>query len=312
MQWSNYKTFEGENVMSNLDRDVHPDPIRIHKGWVLFGMLLGLFLAFLFFVALAHAGPGMVTVTTCNQVLTGPTTYQLLADLECDAVGIILDSATFLLNGHTIHCNYRVLGCVVLRGSRSRIENGTIDEDYHESLVLEGEGQHRVDNLTITPIDATVVVRSHRNRLTNVTAMSGMSPAFRIQGNGNLLVHLIATCPIVMFGGCVDVKGDTNRLEDLDVTLVDDFEPVPWGAVRVRGNKNEVRLSTLRNSQGPALIVEGTGNAVIANRLFGVVDAVDMAGCDQNRWRRNLLDTANPPCVMAQPGPETVADLEGN
>jgi len=203
-------------------------------------------------------------VTTCGQVLRGPRVYHLRQDLECDGRGIVLESTTLLLHGHTIHCSPRTLGCVTLTGAHAQIWNGTIDEDFHESLVLEGEGEHVVANVVVQPIDATVIVRSNDNRLFNVTATSGYNPAFRVLGNDNTLTHITAVCPLVVFGGCVHVEGADNTLVDLDVTVAEDFGPAPQGGIRVLGNDNTVRLSRIQNMDGPALVVMGRDNTLQA------------------------------------------------
>jgi hypothetical protein len=252
-----------------------------------------------------------VPVTTCGQTLRGPTRYVLPANLDCPwpGPGLTLDSASLDLRGFTLSCAFPNIGCLTLEGQGAEVVGGTIDGGSHESLVLEGAGSHRVMQVVLTPLDAAVLILSDHNRLRDVTATSGVHPAFLVQGNDNRLSQLVAVCPFIAGHGCIDVKGHGNRLEALDVTVTETQNAPPVslgaGAVQLTGNDNEVRLSTLRNTDGPAIIVDGHDNRLFANRLDGIPDAVDLSGgCTANHWKRNLFLTATGtlPCLLPLPG----------
>jgi hypothetical protein len=247
-----------------------------------------------------------VPVTTCGQTLRGPTRYVLPANLACpsQANALTLDSASLDLQGFTLSCAFPNIRCLTLDGQGAEVVGGTIDGGAHEALVLEGAGSHRVTQVVVTPLDAAVLILSDHNRLRDVTATSGVHPAFLVQGNDNRLSEIVAYCPLVVGRGCIDVRGHGNRLESLDVTVAEDTPEFQNGAVHLTGNDNEVRLSTLTNAEGAALVVNGRDNRLLANRLAGVPDALDLSGgCVANHWKRNLFLTATGtlPCLLPLP-----------
>ena len=265
--------------------------------------LLLLTLVSLLSAAPAHAGPP-VPVTACGQTLRGPTSYYLPANLTCASQGggLVLESATLDLRGLTIEC--RSVGCVTLRGSRAQVLNGTIDGWMHDALVLEGQGHHRVADVVIPGMEGMVIViRSNDNRLTRLTMTSGLQPAIAIDGHDNRVEQSVVACPVFWVGGCVDINGHGNRLDQLTVTVTDTLA-MRGSAVTMTGNDNEVRLSTLTNRDGPALVVDGRDNRLSANRLTGLPDARDLSGgCTANHWKRNILltQTAEPACLLTPP-----------
>jgi hypothetical protein len=258
----------------------------------------------------AWAAPPL-PVTACGQTLRGPALYYLPDHLACPSggTGLTLDSATLDLRGFTLSCAWPSTRCLTVQGRQAQVLHGTIDGGAHEALALEGAGSHRVTQVVVTPLDAAVLILSDNNSLREVTAESGVNPAFFLQGNDNRLSQIVAVCPFVAGNGCIEVKGHGNRLEDLDVTVTETQNAPPvWlgaGAVQLTGNDNEVRLSTLRNTDGPAIIVNGRDNRLLANRFDGIPDALDLSGgCTANTWKRNLFLTATGtlPCLLPLPG----------
>jgi len=258
-----------------------------------------------------------VPVTACGQTLRGPTSYYLTADLICTSQvsGLGLESATLDLRGFTLDC--RSVGCLTLRGTRSQVRNGTIRGFMHDALVLEGQGGHRVENISTGGVDGTILVSSNDNRLTRVSVTYAVGhPAIAIHGNDNRLEHSVIDCPGLWANGCVTIDGHGNRVEDVTVTArLTDFS-YPYPALLVQGNDNTIRLSTITNLDGPArldgpaLVVDGRDNRVLANRLSGLPDAIDLSGgCVANHWRRNLLltSTASPACLLQTPSDPSAA-----
>jgi hypothetical protein len=242
----------------------------------------------------------------CGDVLGPGGYFRLEQDLTCpDVRGALTlrDGAILDLNGHTVTCSTTVIGCVVLTGQGAQLWNGTVARALHNVIVLEGTGGHVVWNVTSNPpVDGNTLITSDHNWLINVKARGGTSPTFDIMGHNNRLIHSQAHCSSLSFDGCIAVLGDENYLIDNIVTVDTDTGAPPLGGhggISISGNKNWLLRNHVTNSDGPGIVVHGTGNNIQLNSVHSTtIDLADTNGdCTHNTWKHNFFKTSDPPCI---------------
>ena len=242
-------------------------------------------------ITLGSVPPTYADAINCGAVLGPGGRFQLEQDLTCPGVRgafTLRDGAVLDLNGHRVTCSNTTIGCVVLTGEGAQLRNGTVANALHELIVLEGTGGHTVRNVTSSPpIDGNIRITSDNNRLINVIARSGLSPAFSILGHNNRLTHSQAGCSIGI-PSCIAISGDGNHLSDNIVSADSGFR---GAGIDIAGHNNQLRRNHITNTSGPGIVVEETGNenhlsdniVSVASGFFG---GIDIAG-HNNRLRRN-------------------------
>jgi parallel beta-helix repeat protein len=243
-------------------------------------------------------------IINCGDVLGPGGFFQLGQDLDCSTGGFngptltVRDGAILDLNWHSVTCESEGFECITLTGSRARLLNGLVQRGLHVRIALKGSGRHTVRNVTSPVIDDNIVVESDNTRLINITAESGVHPAFRIGGNHNLLTGSIALCLDVT--GCIEVFGHENRLVDnfatsLATSIVEQF---PFAGFFVGGNNNQLRRNRAMHNQN-GIVVTGMGNDLTRNTAVeNSLDLRDQNGdCAHNTWTSNIFETSDPACI---------------
>jgi|RhiMetdeSRZDD1v2_1073273.scaffolds.fasta_scaffold426258_2 Right handed beta helix region len=252
-------------------------------------------------LAVASVAYGEDTFVPCPGGPSKGGQMTLTADLVCTGSTLMLDSAQVNLNGHAVICPPPDRRCVQMTGKGSVLGNGTVRGQL-ETLALEGEGHHLVLNLNVTPSDGAILVTTSHNTMVNVRATSSNSPGLRVMGSHNILVGITAICPVVVAGGCLDLVGEHNVVSGSAIWVSEDDLLGFNGALRVTGDHNVVRSSYVTNADGPAVVIEAGSelNLIERNVLTGAtVDARDLTGdCVSNTWRGNVLDSAEPSCLL--------------
>jgi hypothetical protein len=251
-------------------------------------------------VGLGSAPPAHAQDIPCGSVLGPGGRYRLQGHLECPETGVtIQDGALLDLNGYMITCGSGP--CVLLTGEGARLRNGVVDGGDHESIVLAGTGGHTVRNITSTFVDFNIWVRSDRNVLINVVALSAYSPAIYFEGNRNRLEDSTAECSHTDEDsfGCLTVDGNQNRLTGNIAANASGHKIVVAGDRNVLlGNRALYPLDG-PSDQYAGIVVSGTGNRLESNTaLDNRIDLVDTHGdCAHNTWGRNSFRTSDPACI---------------
>lgn len=122
---------------------------------------------------------------SCGDTIGPGVSYRLTADVgPCNAgAGLIIDCARFNIAGH------RFVGggvaSVVLRGTGSRLGNGTVRGAFGDGVHLDGEAQHVVHNVILERRDEYgFTLRSEKNTLSR-HRLIGNDVGFRIYGQNN-------------------------------------------------------------------------------------------------------------------------------
>lgn len=238
----------------------------------------------------------------CGAYLTGNETYVLKEDVgPCEGPEpaiTVVGPATLKLNGHSVSCELEDSGEVDenqtaifvavegtlgirLEGKEARLIGGgkPAEEDNgvpanlvtgcDQGVVLNGEGEHRVQGVTVTQsLSGAFVVGSDGNRLVGnvVRQVLAWGNSLPIEGNGYL------------------VEGDENELEGNVASDSDDD-----AGFAVEGNLNVLKGNVSKDNVGYGFAVAGnenvlSNNSALKNEQHGFF--VD-EGAEQNILKRN-------------------------
>jgi parallel beta-helix repeat protein len=216
----------------------------------------------------------------CGAYLTGDETYVLTEDVgPCDGSApaiTVVGPATLKLNGHTVSCELEAtedvdeneipiivfvavegtLG-IKLEGKEARLigggkpardDNGVpanLVTGCDQGVVLNGEGEHRVQGVTVTQsLSGAVVVASDGNKLVGnvVRQVLAWDNSLPIEGNGYL------------------VEGDENELEGNVASDSDDE-----AGFAIEGNRNVLKGNISKDNVGYGFNVVGNENVFSYN-----------------------------------------------
>jgi hypothetical protein len=255
---------------------------------------------------------------TCGATLEGPKTFKLKADLDCSAATApitVRDKGVLDLNGHTL------FGVVLLRGQRAQLNNGNIDCQGTDCVVLRGEGKHVLENVTVRDVVGSegrrIVVTSDNNSLIgNTVHQTDLGAGFAIEGNNNILQgnivmptgdigydvrgneNLISDNASVASPGTFAVhfviSGDGNTLAHNVVSNPEDGGSDGAFLVRPTASNNVISRNVIFNN---GIEVGGQNNVIEQNIVRGgFLDDLN-TNCDNNTWRNNTFDRASQPCI---------------
>jgi parallel beta-helix repeat protein len=266
-------------------------------------------LALVTIVSLSDSRPeaSVPWIAECGAVLTGHETYVLTEDvLDCDESApaiTVIGPATLRLNGHTVSCELELelepddegqsvsipkegtIG-IRLEGKEARLigggkpakeEDGTptnVVTGCEQGVVLNGEGEHRVQGVTVTKSsDGAFVVDSDENELIGNVVRQVLAwgdsdtlegSGFLISGDKNELVGNVAADNDSDDEAGFTIEGNENRLED-NISK----DNVGYG-YHVLGDENVLRGNdALKNEQHGFVVAEDAeGNVLKHNKSF--------------------------------------------
>jgi parallel beta-helix repeat protein len=232
-------------------------------------------------------------VAECGAYLTGDETYILVADLNgCEETALtVVGPAKLVLNGHSVSCAPELDGSVkdgtigilveghdgdVLgSGKLTPRTNANTVTGCQQGIVLNGDGDHRVQGVTVTrSTDGAFVVESDENKLFSNVVRQALPWAnsdviehigFLVAGNKNLLVANVAADVESEDGGAgFAIEGDSNIVEH-NISK----DNVAYGYL-VSGAENVLNDNTaLKNEwHGFFVGVEAEGNLLKHNNSF--------------------------------------------
>ena len=232
-------------------------------------------------------------VAECGAYLTGDDTYILVADLTgCEDTALtVVGPAKLVLNGHSVSCAPELDGSVkegtigilvegkdgdVLgSGKLTARENANTVTGCEQGVVLNGDGDHRVQGVTVTrSTDGAFVVESDENKLFGNVVRQAAPWAnsdviehngFVVAGNNNLLVaNSAADVETEEDGAGFNIEGDSNVLEH---NVSKDNEAYGY---RVAGAENVLDSNTALKNLKHAFFVtqEAEGNVLKHNQSF--------------------------------------------
>lgn len=276
------------------------------------------FVGFMFLLLLGtpSIAPAESAKVNCGDTLGPGGKFKLKADLICVEGDVLTlrDRVQLDLNGHTI------VTVVVLTGRRAELTNGTIEGRglciSLVCLILEGRGEHVVENVTVFETSlgqGGISVRSNNNRLIGNRSFGDVG--FEVGGSNNYLFGNIAAIGQAGF----HVGGNGNK-------LIGNSSSQQRENFHIVGNNNVLtqNFSAAGNQPGEGFIVDGRNNRLFRNvamstgiQLFGqnnvVKENVALLGstdlfdadptCDNNTWKDNIFATSqagnidNPTCI---------------
>ena len=199
---------------------------------------------------------------------------------------ILVGPVNVNLNGFTVSCSAAITG-IEVQGIDARVRNGVV-EDCEDAVVVDGEGQHKLLQLTVRSTqdqigDRGFRVRSDGNRLINNRAVEFNGEGFRIEGDDNRLIVNRATAN-ANHGFRVDesnnrlvsnrargnagegfrLDGDGNRLTNNAAVNNDDE------GFRIRDGQNNTLINNRARENGitdneAGIRIQGDGNTLRTN-----------------------------------------------
>jgi hypothetical protein len=239
----------------------------------------------------------------CGDTLTGGS-HTLAADLDCSAYTaetgavIVRDGAQLNLNGYRLTAP--ATG-IAMEGGPSQVYNGVISA-AQTGVHVAGQGGHLLQYIEfLDDPDISVYVTSPGNLVDHnrLGTVSGLV----VESDGNTITWNVVSSADTAYL----ITGDRNRFR---------FNTIGRSllGVRVVGDENDIRRNTLGTDAvepgSLGLEIRGAGNWIIGNVIRHYdVDLFDANGeCQSNTYRRNDIDTADPPCAA---GPTFDASRRG-
>jgi len=238
------------------------------------------------------AFPIMAHAITCGDVLVGGT-HTLTADLDCSRVKrfalVVRDGAVLDLNGFTVFSGTLYPGgSIILDGTGATLKNGAVDA-RGMPVFVGGTGGHRVEQITATGSSFIAFwVVSDQNWITGNSVENALA-SYIVEGNGNWLMRndtAVADYAIHIYGQQNVVIRNTTHQQ--------------FGGIFVPGDLNLITRNFLEGGGFEGIHVLGQGNTISWNMITGfALDAIDAHGnCTTNRWLKNTLISADPPCIF--------------
>lgn len=273
-------------------------------------------------VAVGTMAAAPAVAVTCGEVLSGPGSHRLDADLACNASPALTvrDGARLDLGGHTVTCTGGGDG-IVLAGTRARLSNGVVT-GCDDGIALSGSA-HQVKRVRATfntrgfVTDGTLdqsrlyddgaefntrggfLVVGADNSVTRNAAFGNGDVAIFVAGSGNT-VSRNETNGNCIPGGCAAyvIGGDDNEVSRNSATGEDTGFLVMPGT----GPGNVFRKNVALFSFVAGIVVQdgATGNLLTRNVATGGggIGLFDFnLDCAGNVWKNNAFDTANQACI---------------
>lgn len=220
-------------------------------------------------------------------------------DLACAggaAALLVTGPAVLDLNGFQITCTAEDAGTarqvgILLLGWAVTVRNGSID-GCHNGIVAAGNGFHRLDGVaTLFGSGDGIVLASDANHVREALALFHDGAGIAVRGGASVVTDSFAIGNQVGFG-----VGRRSMLRRNVARLNEhDGFAITGSSIVLVDNRAEDNLAhgVRVGPQASALSISGTGA-----RRNGLVDLADETpGCGDNRWRDNLFETRNQPCV---------------
>jgi len=235
--------------------------------------------------------PARAQALACGDVLIGGT-HTLTADLDCSAVRrfalVVRDGAVLNLNGFTVFSGaVSPEGSIMLDGTGATLKNGRVD-GRDVPVLVGGAGGHLVEH--ITTIGSSFIafwVVSDQNWIQGNTVDEAVA-SYVVEGDGNWLIRNHSAWADY----AIHVYGDQN-------VVTRNTTEHQLGGIYVPGDLNLITRNFLEGSGLEGIRVQGQGNTINRNLINGfTLDALDLHGdCTMNRWHKNTLMSADPPCI---------------
>lgn len=261
-----------------------------------------------FACAPALADP-VIQITQCGTVITQPGHYILANDLSCggpspvdpvqgtpllnpfDAIEIMADHVTLLLDGHTITGDGG-------DGNGITVGVGVPSGNSHVSIVGPG---------TVTAFQSGVLFEQVSH--SSVADVNSIGNEFGFAVNGGFSAGCGQACPSTkntFQGNSADSNSQhgftLNGASHNTFRSNDASNNAAIGILLFTAEDNDVRDNTANfNSVGIAISAgSGTNNALSGNTAQG--NGLDLdddnTNCDSNTWKKNTFGSANQPCIQ--------------
>jgi parallel beta-helix repeat protein len=235
----------------------------------------------------------------CADTVMSP--FELVGDIYVNPA-LVLDGGELDLNGFTVSCidtsddDYEYVG-IMVQGKHGKVKNGiVIASNQMYGIMLAGEGDHSVDDVTVIATDGNsvgVFVVTDKNKIKDTTALdAGNSFVIYPFAKKNTLDSCVATNS----GAGFYIYGEENDVKHC--TVVGSEIGLYISTISILGfeaSHNSVTDSSFSSNEVGVVIEFGEGNMISKNEIFGNgEDGVILVGTNDFQ----ILDNA----IMANDG----------